>query len=109
VGRKQAPDPSGRERLHRVVDDRLEQPAGQVQATDEAGYPPLAGQPLGVAHDVYGAGVGAAGDDHEPLVLHVHDHVLVVPDHRIGLPAAVRGRVVNGKTLLERDHPLDLA
>src|SRR5919108_253813 len=109
VCREQAPNLRGRERLGGVVDDRLEQAAGEVQAADEAGDPPFAGEPLGVSQHVHGARVGASGDDHEALALHVHDHVLVVPDHRVRLPAAVRAGVVDREALLERGHALDLA
>jgi hypothetical protein len=62
------------------LDDRLEDGAGQVEAADEAGDPVAAGHRLGVAEHVDGAGVGAAGHDHQALAGDVDDHVLVVED-----------------------------
>jgi hypothetical protein len=72
------------------LDDRLEHGPGQVEAAHEPGDAVAAGQPLGVAEHVDGAGVGAAGHDHQALVGHVDDHVLVVEDQRGRAPSRRR-------------------
>ena len=100
--------PGGHERVDRRTDDRLEEPAGEVKAADEA-RARCSRESLCISHDVHRTGVGAAGDDHEALAVHVDDHVLVVPDHRIGLPAGVRPRVVDREALLELRRPFDLS
>src|SRR2546428_6273846 len=51
----------------------------------------------------------AAGDDHEALAANVDDDVLVVPDHRIRLPAALSTGVVDREAPFEARRPLDLA
>src|SRR5579862_4475229 len=61
--------------LDRWLDDRLEDPAGEVQAANEAGDALLAREPLRVAQDVNCPCVRAAGNDDETLVAHVDDQV----------------------------------
>src|SRR5947209_8139993 len=51
----------------------------------------------------------AAGDDDEALAANVDDDVLVVPDHRIRLPAALSTGVVDREAPFEARRPLDLA
>src|SRR5213076_1836960 len=53
--------------------------------------------------------MGTAGDDDEALAANVDDDVLVVPDHRIRLPAALSPGVVDREAHFEAGRALDLA
>src|SRR2546423_8987879 len=79
-----------------------------MTAADEAANPAHARESLSIAQHVHCTGVGAARHDHQALVLHVDDHVLVVPDHRIWLPTSGRTDVVDRESLLEIGHAPDL-
>jgi len=50
----------------------------------------------------------AARHDDESLALHVDDHVLVGPDHRIGFPSFRRTDMWIGKPFSKLGHALDL-
>ena len=71
--------------------------------------PVAAGEPPGVVEHVDGAGVGAAGHHHQALAGDVDDHVLVVEDQRVGLPAVAGPGLVDGEAGLELGDPGDLA
>jgi len=109
VGREDAANTGGYEGVDGRLDDGLEDAAGKVEASEEAGDSVLAGEPLRVAEHVYGPGVGAAGENDETLVAHMHDQVLVVQDHRVGLPAVPCAGVVNPEALLEGGSPCHLS
>src|SRR5207248_9313294 len=76
-----------------------------AQQTSDAG---LAGQTLSVKQHVDHAGVRTAREDHQAAVAHVDDERLVIPDHRIGLPAIAVPRLVDRKATFELGDPLDL-
>src|SRR5207237_4638387 len=97
------------QRRNGLADDRLEQGTREVQPADEPGDPLFARQALRVPQDVDGARMRAAGDDDEALAANVDDDVLVVPDHRIRLPAALSTGVVDREAPFEARRALDLA
>jgi hypothetical protein len=103
-----APDSRTSEGLDGGLDDGLEDASRQMTSADEAGDPALAGQALCVAQDVDRARVRAARDDDQPAVLDADDHVLVVPDHGIGLPVLAGACEVDRKSALEVGRALDL-
>jgi hypothetical protein len=59
--------------------------------------------------DVDGTGVAASGEHDQATPPHVHGERLVVEDQRIGLPAPIPVRFVEGQTLLEVGGAVDLA
>ncbi len=67
------------------------------------------GEAQGVAGDVDGAGVPAAGEHDEPTVADVHHERLVVEDQRIGFPLVAGEPLVEGHALLEVGGAVDLA
>src|SRR5262249_55986894 len=69
-------------------DDRLEEPAGEVEAAQHGVDCRDPGEPLGVADDVDDSGVAAAGDDHQAPVAQVQDSALIVRNQRVRTPDA---------------------
>ena len=108
VSRQETVDVGRGECVNCGLDDRLEDPAGEVKAADEASDALLAREPLCVAQDVDSPRMRAAGDDDETLAPHVDDQVLVVPDHRVGFPTSLCLCVVDWEAPLECREPLDL-
>src|SRR5947209_3887460 len=80
-----------------------------MQAAKQTGDAGLAGQTLSVKQHVDRAGVRTAREDHQAAVAHVDNERLVIPDHRIGLPAIAVPRLVDRKATLELGDPLDLS
>ena len=68
------------------LDDGPERGAAEMQAAHQSVQGRHAGQPLRVPHDVDGAGVPAAGQDHQALAPDVDHEGLVVEDQRVVLP-----------------------
>ena len=92
----------------RTGDNRLKEPAGEVETTDEGMDLAHSGDPLGVANDVDGPRVAAAGQHDQPFASNVDDHRLVVPDPGVRLPSIVSAGLLAGEALLEVSHPLGL-
>ena len=90
-------------------DDRLEEPAGQVETANEGVDLRDPGDALGIAEHVDRPGVATAGQYDQPFASDVDDHRLVVPDPRVGLPPIVGPSVLEGESLLEISHPFRLA
>src|SRR5438270_10953672 len=80
-----------------------------MQAAKQTSDAGLAGQTLSVKQHVDRAGVRTAREDHQAAVTHVDDERLVIPDHRIGLPAIAVPRLVDRKAGFELGDPLDLS
>ena len=80
-----------------------------MEAADEGMEVVDASEPLGLLADVDDLGVRAAGEYDEALAGDVGDERLIVEDERIGCPAAVAARLVDGEALLEAAASVDLA
>src|SRR5438445_6027385 len=65
-------------------DDRLEEPAGQVETANEGVNLRDPGDALGIAEHVDRPGVATAGQYDQPFASDGDNHRLVVPDRRVG-------------------------
>ncbi len=86
------------EGAHGATDDRFERRTTEVKATDKGVQSANSGEPLGVPHDVDGAGVCTAGQDHETLASKMNHHGLIIDNERVWLPGG------SGPRLMRRRH-----
>src|SRR5262249_33325780 len=85
-----------------------EERAGQMKSADDGIHLLDSRQLLRVTNGIDRPRMPTAGEDHEPLVLDMHHHGLVVMDQGVPLPLACNTSVVDRKPLLEGSRTVDL-